>query len=180
MAKYASGRTKDPQVAQFVKMLGEEHRKGLKSLVKLAPDAAREGVLSDSKSIAAKKEPIADTPSTSVKTAAPPPADMNAIQHEIAQQCINDSQAMLAGKSDVEFDRCFVGMEMARHMAMHTKLQVFQRHCSGELQQVVTDSLSTTVKHLKAAESLMKQLDDNHISDRVANRDSENTRTDRK
>lgn len=51
-------------------------------------------------------------------------------------------------------------MQIAKHAAMHTKLIVLQRHTSGELNQIVSEEVQTTAKHLKMAENLMAKLDD--------------------
>ena len=83
------------------------------------------------------------------------------LQREMTQQCIADSKQYLSKKDGAEFDKCFVGMQIAKHAAMHTKLVVLQRHTSDELQQIVAEGIQTTAKHLKAAETLMTKLDEN-------------------
>lgn len=86
--------------------------------------------------------------------------DMIQLQREVAQQCISDSKKYLNAKDGDEFDKCFVGMQIAKHAAMHTKLVVLGRHTSDEMKQMVTEGIQATAKHMKAAESLMAKLDD--------------------
>jgi len=87
--------------------------------------------------------------------------DMMQLQREMAQQCLTDSKQYLGKKEGAEFDKCFVGMQIAKHAAMHSKLVVLQRHTSDELQQIVAEGIQTTAKHLKEAETLMTKLDAN-------------------
>lgn len=56
---------------------------------------------------------------------------------------------------------------------MHTKLTVLQRHVSGDLKEILSSALDATDKHLKAAEKLMKELDDAAIdNDKSVARDN--------
>lgn len=84
--------------------------------------------------------------------------NMMKLHQEVAQQCLADSKAYLTQKEGSEFDKCFLGMQLAKHAAMQSKLTVFQRHASGDFKQVVDQGLETTKKHLKHAEKLMEQL----------------------
>lgn len=84
--------------------------------------------------------------------------DMKKLHHELVQQCLADSKAYLTQKEGSEFDKCFVGMQLAKHAGMQSKLTVLQRHASGDFKQVVDQGLETTKKHLKHAETIMEQL----------------------
>ncbi len=55
-------------------------------------------------------------------------------------------------------------MQLAAHAGMQTKLTVFQRHATGELKNVIADGLEKTKKHMKVAQNLMEQLDENDSS----------------
>ena len=75
----------------------------------------------------------------------------------------------LSKKDGAEFDKCFVGMQITKHAAMHSKLVVLQRHTSDELQQIVSEGIQTTAKHMKAAETLMTKLNENS-SDKLSSK----------
>jgi predicted outer membrane protein len=182
LAKFAQEKIKNEEVAKFAKMLVEEHQSTLKNLSKLVPDAAREGYLTEtgngqpnSRESQDKQDkptsssnPGTTTDNNSARTNTTPaqstPSGQNAsvdfmqLQRETAQQCIADSKQMLSKKEGEEFDKCFVGMQIAKHAAMHTKLVVLKRHASGDLQDIVAKSIEATDKHAKAAEKLMKDL----------------------
>jgi predicted outer membrane protein len=164
LAKFAQGKTKNKDVIEFTKMIAEEHQACLKKLSKFAPEASKEGYLVATQveqSRPSEGSPLAAA-SPSVKTgdAAAPGIDMIQLQRELAQQCIMDSQKYLSTKEGEEFDKCFVGMQIAKHASMRTKLIVSQRHTSDQLQQIVLDGIQVTEKHMKAAEDLMAKLDD--------------------
>lgn len=86
--------------------------------------------------------------------------DFVQLHREIANECLAKSKKRLSDKDDKEIDACFIGSQIAAHMAMLDKLTVFQRHTSGELQQLLAEASDTTQKHLEKAEKIMKDLAD--------------------
>ena len=85
--------------------------------------------------------------------------DVSQLHRELAEQCLADSKSMLSEKEGNELDQCYVGMQIVKHAGMLSNLTVFQRHASGELEQIISQGMETTKKHLKHAESLVDQLD---------------------
>lgn len=187
LAKFAQEKSKNEEVVSFAKMIAEEHQACLKKLSKMAPDAAREGYLAGNRSdqpnarsdnstttaspnanSTANRGDARSNANTGTQTGG---VDMMQLQREIAQQCITDSKQYLSKKEGAEFDKCFVGMQIAKHAAMHTKLVVLQRHTSDELKQIVEDGIQTTAKHLKTAENLMAKLDDSDSDQKSSKRD---------
>ena len=77
---------------------------------------------------------------------------------------------MLCKKEGVEFDKCFVGMQVAKHAMAHSSLTVLQRHTSGDLQNFVKEGLTKNAEHMKASTSLMEQL-----SEKIETRTSKKT-----
>ncbi len=185
LSKFAQEKTKNEEVTKFAKMIAEEHQSCLKKLSKLAPEAAREGYLTDSRadqshSRTDASQASASTNSNTNKDRNPnqinassnthnASIDMMQLQREMAQQCITDSKQYLSKKEGAEFDKCFVGMQIAKHAAMQTKLVVLQRHTSDELQQIIAEGIQTTAKHMKEAETLMTKLDANS-SDKLSSK----------
>lgn len=84
--------------------------------------------------------------------------DFLELQQEISTQCLKDSKEMLSSKEGVEFDKCFVGMQVAKHASMHSTLTVLQRHTSSPLQALIKSELETNAKHMKASVTLMEKL----------------------
>ena len=111
------------------------------------------------------------------RTAAKPSLDtadssqMLSLHREIAQQCLADTKNMLNEKSEDEFDTCFVGLQIANHATMLTKLKVLQRHANNsELKDLLSKGADTTKEHMQHAEKLMDQLADAHHGDQKSNR----------
>ncbi len=84
--------------------------------------------------------------------------DFVELQQEISTQCLKDSKEMLNSKEGIEFDKCFVGMQVAKHASMQSTLTVLNRHTSGPLQALVKSELEMNSKHMKAAINLMEKL----------------------
>jgi hypothetical protein len=84
--------------------------------------------------------------------------DLMQLHREFAEQCLADTKEMLSAKSDQEFDTCFVGMQIARHAAMKTKLTVCERHATGDLKELLSQAKATTTEHLEHAQKLVKEL----------------------
>lgn len=187
IARFAEDKTKNDDVKEFARMLIKDHSGFLEKLQKFAPEATQDGYLERSQSTTGtgNRPPRAGEaagnnaakPNTVQRTAAKPPLDGGnnqqgidpvALHRELAQQCLIDTEEMLNQKKGDRFDDCFVGLQIAKHMAMKTKLTVLQRHSSGELAELLAAGAKTTQTHLDHAEKLMKQLaeSDNRKSDK--------------
>jgi predicted outer membrane protein len=90
--------------------------------------------------------------------------DFVQLHQEIATQCLKDSKEMLSSKDGAEFDKCFVGMQVAKHAGAISKLTVLQRHATGKTQELISSELKSNTKHMEAAVSLMKKLADKDSS----------------
>lgn len=87
-----------------------------------------------------------------------PSQDALGIHTEIARQCLSDAKEKLGSLENEEFDKCFMGMQVAMHQAAKSKLTVFERHASAELKEQVNQALKTTTEHLEKAEEILKGL----------------------
>ncbi len=126
-------------------------------------ESAHQSCLNELKGITTKAEATnknARLTNSSNSTSNPSSIDFLQIHQEISEQCLKDGKEMLSEKQGVEFDQCFVGMQVAKHALMHSSLTVLQRHTSGELQSFVKDSLAKNDEHLQASISLMEQISD--------------------
>ncbi|WP_010583406.1 DUF4142 domain-containing protein [Schlesneria paludicola] len=183
IAKFAEEKASSREVKDFAKMLVSDHQAFLKKLEKYAPDAARDGYLMEqpqSASNDATKAPggvqvrvqpagganpaanstnaIQQTAGVEINTDGPA-IDFIQLHRELASECIRASKEELGKKDGKKFDECFIGYQIAKHAEMKTKLTVFERHASGDLKQLFADGRETTEKHMKKAESIMKDLD---------------------
>lgn len=107
----------------------------------------------------------ATNPNATQRTAAKPnleqdnlPFDLLQLDREMAEQCLANAEDKLSQEKGKQLDECFVGMQIGMHAAMKSKLEVFERHATGELKNVLAQGLKTTASHLKRAEELMDDL----------------------
>jgi len=85
-----------------------------------------------------------------------------AIEKQIAQRANESLREKLQEKQGPEFDKCFVGSQIAGHMHMLAALEVIEKQPNaGELQQVAQQAHAKVKEHLAHAEQLAKQLDGN-------------------
>jgi predicted outer membrane protein len=77
---------------------------------------------------------------------------------EFAEQCLQSAEKFLGQQQGAEFDRWFMALQLVEHMGMRAKLQVAQRHATGELRALVDQGLQTTDQHIRQAEQVMRQL----------------------
>lgn len=173
ISEVAREKTSNKEVEKFAEMMIRDHHQFLEKLQKFAPEATKAGYLNietksastDSKGNVRQTAADDKDKSDAVKTADDKSSDGHhhfnhmAVERELAAECLNDSKEELNGKSGSEFDKCYIGMQMAMHMGMRAKLKVFQRHASGDLASVLAAGQKTTEQHLAKATEIMKDLE---------------------
>lgn len=155
LARYAGTRAGHEQVKEFATAMEAAHSKSLEQLRSLAEA---------NKPKRTPEQPAAETNKMTAET------DFVQLHQEIANQCLEDTKEYLNGKEDADFDRCFVGMQVARHASMHSALTVLTRHTKGKLLELVKAGLKENDKHLEIAQKLMVQLEADAAS--IAAKDS--------
>jgi predicted outer membrane protein len=152
MARFAKDLATNPEVKDFAATLEKEHQSCVEKLNGLSSQLGGN-----------RKAPTSSNASTTTFTKSDknsnlPSVDFLQLHQEMADQCLEDSKAMLNKKEGIEIDKCFVGMQIAKHAGMHSSLTVLQRHATGELQGIITQGLETNAQHMEAAIKLMEQL----------------------
>jgi len=177
LGQFASQKAKNPEVKKFAEMLVEDHTEYLGKLKNFAPEASSQGYLrgeggtgpkAGARNREATNQREGATQETATKTGAGVrTGDQSAdglkpseIEREVAEECLNSAMAKLNEKAGTaDFDKCFIGQQIAKHMGMKDKLAVYQRHASSELAQVFAAGQKKTEEHLAKAEDLMKMLE---------------------
>lgn len=85
--------------------------------------------------------------------------DLVALKHQLGEQCRQSASRELEQKSGAEFDKCYIGMQIAMHMQMLDTLKVFSRYASPELDQLIEKGEETTQSHLDHAKKLIASLE---------------------
>mgnify|MGYP002078393392 CR=1 FL=1 len=177
IARYAQENATHDDVKAFAKTLEKEHQ----------------SCVDDLKAVSSKSQPSGPTATTSpqradntASTPGSPRADNLAsssssqgagynssnvdflqLYQEMSEQCLKVSKEWLSEKEGIEIDKCFVGMQVAKHAAMKSNLTVLERHASGEIQGLIQKGLKKNSEHLQAAISLMEKLSDSDSSKSV-------------
>jgi predicted outer membrane protein len=144
MARFAEEKATTAEVKEFAATLGKAHENCLEQLRGISPLG---GTKSNASTAIAKSE---GSNSSNV--------DFLQLHQEISAQCVKDSEEYLGKKEGIEFDKCFVGMQIAKHAAMLSTLTVLQRHSTGKLQGLIKDGLQENTQHMEVAVKLMEQL----------------------
>jgi predicted outer membrane protein len=175
ISRFAQDKAKNAQVKRFAEQMVEDHGEMLKKLQQFTP--GRQGQ-ADRAAV-----PPADRPQTDRPAAAPPanrpqpgaapdrpiarqgaqqrggPINFVALKRELGEQCLQSARKELESKEGVEFDKCYIGMAIAKHMQAIDTMKVFKNHASSELAQVIDEGIRTADTHLTHAKEIMKQLE---------------------
>lgn len=81
------------------------------------------------------------------------------LKQQLGQQCLSSAKEELSQKDGDEFDKCYIGMQIAKHMEMLDTLKVFSHYASQDLDQLIEEAEGTTEEHLEHAKQLIKQLE---------------------
>jgi predicted outer membrane protein len=95
--------------------------------------------------------------------------DWISIKKEIGQQCLTTLKQELGSKQGIEFDKCFMGVQISAHMKTVDELKVLKNHVSSELGQKLDKQLQMAQQHLQLAKQIEQKLKD-RPSERVTRR----------
>lgn len=82
-----------------------------------------------------------------------------AIMEEVDDQTQKSLQHELSQKEGVQFDRCYLGQQVAAHIWLTDALQVFERHASSNLQPILQEGLQVAQQHLTHAKALLARIE---------------------
>jgi len=99
--------------------------------------------------------------------------NFNRLKQQLGQQCVTSAHRELQRKDGDEFDKCYIGMQLAMHMQMLDTLKVFSRYASPQLDEIIEQAEQTTQEHLEHAKHLIKQLEGEGDDDSQTSRSSD-------
>lgn len=79
------------------------------------------------------------------------------LKQQLGQQCLASAQQELEQKEGAEFDKCYIGLQIAKHMEMLDTLKVFSRYASPQLDQVIEEAEQVAQDHLDKAKEMIKE-----------------------
>lgn len=181
IAQFAEGRAEHAEVKKFVEMILKDHREALKKLQSVAPQLASMNLQltgaegGNAEAAGAQGRTPSTTPGTPGTTGqADRPgaqasgdvgAQMVALHHRIAEECLSLTQKELSEKKGAEFDRCFIGQQMGAHLATLAKLRGSREFASPQLQQFIDEATKVVEHHIEQAKQIAKKLEGEYRDD---------------
>lgn len=181
LAKFAEERSKNEQVRKFAAMLVKDHSEACKELEKWAGHDrnTNEKVRVDADATTKEREAASDDKPAArleveTKRGGVVGLDFNAgkkgsapsghtkwiaIHQEMSEKCLAASKKELNEKDGVEFDKCFMGMQIGAHQKTIIADEVFANYVSSESQKKLDQCRETATKHLEAAKTIYKDLE---------------------
>lgn len=161
LAQFALPKAQHQQVKQFAQTMIEDHQQAQQKLQQAAPSAASADVQLDAGS-RGQADQARTQPQSSQRDpqsqSGDLPSRMVALQKKAVQECFQLTTRQLDEVEASQFDRCFIGQQIAAHTALTAKLRAAQSFTSGDLRQTLSDMEQTTRQHLQQAQEIAKSL----------------------
>jgi predicted outer membrane protein len=154
LGKLAEQRAKDKDVKQFAEKMVRDHEQFGQQLEKFAREGERSTARTDN------RRPTGAT--TATATGQPMEGrglDLFAIHEEVGKKCLEMVESDLKQKDGGQFDKCYIGQQIAGHMHMIAEMEVLRSHVSPELASVLDKGVETAKSHLEEAQKLAKSLE---------------------
>jgi hypothetical protein len=81
------------------------------------------------------------------------------VKRQIAEQCLRTAQNEMGAKKGVEFDRAYIGSQIAAHYQMIDTQKVLRDYASPELRKVIDDGIQAAEHHADEAMKIMHSLE---------------------
>jgi predicted outer membrane protein len=180
LTRWSLERTQNPQVREFAEKLIEEHTAFGQKLAKFSPRPAAE--FSTAATTGTNQPPQRREAANAGSPQRPAPANagerrpeesaapyhgaaeddlagqMHALARRMAAECLQITQSDLSQKEGDEFDKCFLGVQIAMHNGMLAKLKASEGYVSAEFQSVLQEATMATQQHKDHAVQLMEQI----------------------
>ena len=184
LAKLAQEKTSNSDVREFAQHLINDHSKMVEKLEQFAGgrrrtrgsgNRASDNRAGDNQVAANRRSQGGQADEYAAGGQARSSAGLNFVRlkQQLGQQCLASAKQELEQKDDKEFDECYIGMQIAKHMEMIDTLKVFSHYASENLDQVIEEGEDTSQEHLDRAKELIKELTSGDSKKRGSdNRDS--------
>ena len=177
LAQYAVGKAKSDEVKRFAEMMIADHKKISDKFQPFAgtgaypTDAFRKDDMGKRPEDSSGKRPDAtgqrpedaagQRKDTSIAGGAGGPEALNHVElvRELGHKCLANAKRELDQKQGAEFDRCYMGMQIAAHAMVLTMLEVFPSHASDRLRATLEEGKATVQSHFDHAKQIVKTLE---------------------
>lgn len=173
LARLAEQNASCDDVKEFAKQMVDDHAKMVEQLQQFAGFGQRRtGRSADDEQESYDRGQDQQANASNRGLPQPGGLNFNRLKQQLGQQCATSAQRELQQKDGDEFDKCYIGMQLAMHMQMLDTLKVFSRYASPQLDEIIEQAEQTTQEHLEHAKHLIKQLEGADDDDSQASRTS--------
>lgn len=180
-AQLAEQESQNPQVKEFAQMLVRDHSQLVQKLQPLAGEqgaSTRPGLSDTSRTPGATGQIDASSrPGQSGQNDAL--QQLASLEKQIGERCKQNLREELQQKQGAEFDKCYVGSQIAGHMDSVAKLEVLQQQGPDQIKQLAQQALPKVQQHLEHAKQLMKQLEGSDAAGTTNQAERQSPRTQR-
>lgn len=159
LAQLAQEKTSNSDVREFAQHLIDDHSKMVENLERFA-GGRRRSRGGDNRTTGSRgaQGAMPDEFAAGGQMRSAGGLNITRLKQQLGQQCLASAKRELEQKDDNEFDECFIGMQIAKHMEMIDTLKVFSHYASENLDQVIEEAEQASQEHLDHAKELIKQL----------------------
>jgi len=158
ISKWAESKCTNDECREFTQRMVRDHTPGCEEMKRLAGNLATHGQGQSGRAAAGGHQGQ---------------LDWVAIKHQIGEQCLASLKKELGQKQGAEFDKCFMGHQIAAHMKVIDELKVLRNYASSDLQQKLDKEVQGAEQHLQLAKQIEHKLKENP-SERVSRRPDSN------
>jgi len=156
LSRLAERQSQNPQVKQFAQMMAQDHGKLAPQIQQLAG-----GQASATTSPNASRD-LAGTQRLNTQGNQAGNQLINrliSIDKQIVDRKMEMARQELESKEGADFDKCYIGSQIAAHMQASAALDVMSQQASGELKQLASQAKQTVDNHLEQAKQIAQQLE---------------------
>jgi predicted outer membrane protein len=181
LAQLAQSRAQSEEVKQFAQHMMEQHQQAIAKIEQAAPQVASLGLdltasagnnatgtrsanARGTTGAAGQNNQAGQTTAAGVEASG---AQQGAGNHQalemakdIKQQCLQLTQQALSEKQGAEFDKAYMGQQVAAHMSMLAELRGSQKYAGQQLRPIIQEGEQMAQQHLTQAKEIMEQLKD--------------------
>ncbi len=164
MAKFARDHAEHKDVRRFAEEMEKDHADMLQKLERFANQSARAAAPAATTTPSGGRQ---SPDGTILGAAGQPllnhgPSGLNflAIERQIAQLCVANATKEMSEKKGPEFDRAYIGMQIAAHYRMIDTQKVLREHATPELRDLIDKGIETAQAHVDQAKKIMHSLAD--------------------
>jgi predicted outer membrane protein len=177
----AQRQAQNPQLKQFAQTMVQDHRQLVQQLQPLA-GAPRETTRASASTSAAATSQIDAQRQAQRGQAVGQNEALNqraSIERQIGERCKEALREELQQKQGAEFDKCYIGSQVAGHMQMLAALEVLEQQGPDQINQIAQQARPKVQQHLEHAKQLMKQLEGTAAASTTNQAERQSSRTQR-